>query len=170
MFTSITVFVLLLFFTTFSMSSSPPISIPSFSMSSSPLMPPFSMSGPSASPLFFRGTETIEEDEKKTDEDEKNFISDYDSKNKQITSLKNSLNVCRNNRSKMNEAINQLRVDAINTVDNAYTTAEKNSNECRGALDTRIPKYIAAYNKKYGIELTIQQVNNKIATGQLMFK
>lgn len=169
-FTSVAAIFVLLFFTTFLKKPSSLILQPSvaayripYQQSSS--VPLFSMSSPF--PLFFTGTE---EDEKQIDADEKKFISDYNSKNKDITLLKNSLNVCNNNRNKINEAIQQLRVDTTTDINNAYTIAKKNSADCENALDTRIPKYIAAYNKKYGKTLTTQQVVNKIATGQLLFE
>jgi septal ring factor EnvC (AmiA/AmiB activator) len=119
----------------------------------------------SASPLFFGAQ--IDDEEKLSDSNEIQFNKDYDTKNKNIASLQKSLDLCSNNRTKLNNAIQKFREELINTVNTTYNTKQKDVNECESTLNSRIQKYVVAYNKRFGTNITNQQVVNKIVNNTL---
>lgn len=155
-FTSTAIFVLLLFFNTFYPS-------PSATPSTSSMYPMYST--PMSSSFPFLGA--VEDDERKTDATEQQFIENY---NKLIKTQETALKKCNENRGKLNQAIEKLRSDALADTNTSGLLGDaiQKSKMCSDVLISRIPKYITAYEKKYGNTLTNQQVITRIATNALL--
>jgi hypothetical protein len=147
-FTIVSIFVLLLFFT-----PKPPKGV-------SPVVYPFYGTNP------FFGAQ-IDDDEKLIDNNENKFNRDYEEKNKQISNLQKELTLCINNRNNLNNAIQKFRDEMITTATNKYNIKKKEVNECDVSRNSRIDKYISAYNKQFNKNITKQEVINKIAAGTL---
>ena len=148
-FTIVSIFVLLLFFTP---------------------KPPKGVSPPVVYPIYgnnpFFGAQ-IDEDEKLIDNNENKFNRDYEEKNKQISNLQKELILCINNRTNLNNAIQKFRDEMITTATNKYNSKKKEVNDCDATRNSRIDKYISTYNKVFNKNINKQDVLNKIAAGTL---
>lgn len=151
MFTFVSIFVLLLFFTAFS-KRKPKNIVTSLLQTNS----------------FF--TADIDENDKVLDDAEKKFNKEYEDKNKEISNLQKTLDLCNNSRVNINNAIQKFRDDLINTVNDTSAIKQKEVDNCDIIRDSRIQKYINAYNKRFNSNINRQQVINKIANNSLNSK